>query len=454
MKTRVLLLAAIFVFPALLPAQTNIELQQVLDRLNRLEQENRQLKQEVQSLRQALEDAEIVPVVQPKEVVADPPVVPLDERLAVQESRVNELARTSVQASQRLPVSLSGMVLFNTYINRGASGGSQFAPVAALDGPRNGAGASPRQSIVGLEYQGPTILKGGQVNGSVSLDLWGGSSNSLDHYIRLRTSGIYIDWENQSLFVGQDKPLISPREPTSLAQVWVSPLAGAGNLWSWQPQARFEQRIGFSDSAGLRAQAAVFQFADPGDDRPGDYYGATRSARPAFQTRMEFWRDFSNSRRIAIAPGFHVSESQRGPFSMPSRIYSVDWLLKPNSALEFTGTFFRGQNAAGLGGLRQGYTRFPSGEYVSVHATGGWAQLSWFATNRLTFSLYGGQESNRGADLLTGQVSRNLSYTGNLSYQLGPNLLFGLEASQVRTTYTPGELRLLNHYDLALAYLF
>ena len=54
-----------------------------------------------------------------------------------------------------------------------------------------------------------------------------------------------MDWKNQSLSVGQDKPLISFREPTSLSQVGVSAFTSAGNLWLWQPQVRFEQRAAF-----------------------------------------------------------------------------------------------------------------------------------------------------------------------------------------------------------------
>ncbi|HTM13356.1 MAG TPA: hypothetical protein VL127_10600, partial [Bryobacteraceae bacterium] len=79
---------------------------------------------------------------------------------------------------------------------------------------------------------------------------------------------------------------------------------------------------------------------------------------------------------------------------------------------------------------------------------------SFLATQRLTFNAYGGQESDRTADLLAGQISRNFVYAINSQYRLGPNLLLGLEASQTRTTYTGGKIRLLNHYDLALAYLF
>src|SRR5207249_11829972 len=116
--------------------------------------------------------------------------------------------------------------------------------------------------------------------------------------------------------------------------------------------------------------------------------------------------------------------------------------------------FFHGQNAAGLGGLRQGFTVFDESREVAIGTDGGWAQLSLQAAKRLSFNLYGGQESDRASDLLAGDIRRNLAYAGNLIYRLGPNVLLGLEASQARTNYFLRPNRLNNHYDLALAYLF
>jgi hypothetical protein len=122
--------------------------------------------------------------------------------------------------------------------------------------------------------------------------------------------------------------------------------------------------------------------------------------------------------------------------------------------VRLTGAFFHGRNAAGVGGLRQGFTPTGDGSFIAVPTSGGWAQFSVLATKRLTFNAYGGQESNPAADLLAGQIARNFVYAGNTQYRLGPNVLLGLEASQARTTYLGGLIRLVNHYDLALAYLF
>jgi len=115
---------------------------------------------------------------------------------------------------------------------------------------------------------------------------------------------------------------------------------------------------------------------------------------------------------------------------------------------------FFGENAAGLGGLRQGFTIFYDKRAVPVGANGGWGQFSYLATKRLTFNLFGGLENDRAADLLAGDIHRNSMYAANAIYRLGSNVLLGFEISQVRTNYLLQPSRLNNHYDLSLAYLF
>jgi hypothetical protein len=449
----------LLLIPALLPAQSKTDLRQILERLDHLEQENRNLAAEVHALRDQLvatHPGELAvsaaPDESPDAKTASAP--PVEERLAVEERRVEELAQTKVQASQRLPVTLTGMVLFNTFLNGRESGGQQDPVLASLSNGPSGSGASLSQSIIGLTFQGPRIFGGGQVSGDLHLDLWSGSTSSLNHLVRLRVATLRVDWKNQSLIVGQDKPIISPRDPSSLAQVAFSPLTSAGNPWLWQPQARFEQRFAWGDDMGVRAQAGVYQTSEPVASAGPEYAATLSLARPAFEGRFLFWRNLGGGARVEIAPGFHASQTHVAGVSVPSRLFSLDWLIQPAAKLQWTGMFFTGQDAAGIGALRQGFTIFSGGIVQPVGTAGGWTQLSYFLTNRLTFNAYGGQESNRPVDLLRGEVTRNFAYAGNAVYRFGPNVLLGLEASQVRTDYLGFRTRLANHYDLALGYLF
>jgi hypothetical protein len=431
--------------PALLAAQQKSDLQQILDRLDRIEQENKNLTDEVRALR-----AELAASRAPAVAAESPgPTPPLEEKVAVDESRIAELAQSKVEASQKLPITLTGMLLFNAFLNGRANGGAEYPLLAAQGNNPSAGGATVSQSILGLKFQGPEIFGGGLVSGSMYLDAWGGSpSNSLDHLIRLRTATVEIDWKNTSIVAGQDKPIVSPREPFSLAQVAFAPLTYAGNLWLWSPQVRLDQRFAFGQQAGLTAQIGVYETSEP------SYESIASTPRPALEGRFEFWRKFGESARIEIAPGFHDSTTHAGGFSAPSHLFTVDWLLQPISKVQFTGMFFTGENAAGLGGIRQGFTIFDDIRAVSIGANGGWAQLSYFATKRLTFNIFGGEENDRQADLVSGDIHTNFMYAGNAIYRLGSNVLLGAELSQLRTNYFLLPSRLNNHYDLSLAYQF
>jgi hypothetical protein len=66
-----------------------------------------------------------------------------------------------------------------------------------------------------------------------------------------------------------------------------------------------------------------------------------------------------------------------------------------------------------------------------------------------------GAQDDRNRDLITGAIARNLSWALNGITQLSPNVLLGLEVQQIRTTFLgPNGTRVLNRYDLSLAYLF
>ena len=224
--------------PGMLAAQTSPEIHEILDRLERLEQQNRALSDEVHQLRQDLTAAR-----------GQTPAAPsaednLKDKVAIDETRTAELDQTKVGASQRFPLRITGMVLFNSFLNSQGSGGLQYPTYAWPNNEASG-GGSFRQTTIGLQYSGPQTFLGGSVNGSVYMDFWGGSGTSLDQDFRIRTGSIEIDWATRSIMAGLESPIFAPREPASLAQVAYAPLSGAGNLWLWIPQVRFEQKVRF-----------------------------------------------------------------------------------------------------------------------------------------------------------------------------------------------------------------
>jgi hypothetical protein len=381
--------------------------------------------------------------------------VAVEEQVAMQKQQIEEQAQTKVESSQRFPVRLKGMLLFNTFLNSKQGGGAQYPSVASERGDASG-GATLRQSIIGFDYQGPEIFGGGKLHASLLMDFFGGSGQPLDQALRIRTANVQVDWKSRSLSLGVDKPIFAPREPSSMAQVGISPLTGAGNLWMWIPQLRFEQNFRVSDTTQIRAQAGIVQTNEVPSYQAIDYVAEVEPTRPGAEGRVEFSHSFGNGARIEIAPGFHVSTSHVAHAPVPSRLLSMDWLVSPWRMLQFTGAWYTGQNVShlGTGGIGQGFAVFAEQDVKPLHSQGGWTQLAIPATERLSFHLFSGLQNDNNPELPKGQIGRNLSYGINFFYHLAPNLVMSLEASQVRTTYIEMGHRLNNHYDLGFAYLF
>lgn len=420
--------------------QAPADMRAILERLERLERQNAELLREVRALQAELGQ---------RPAAAPALEAPTEERLEVLERRSEEQAQAKVESAQKLPVRLNGMVLFNAFLNRGFSGGAEFPTTAALSPGAGGGGATLRQSLIGLEFDGGQTVAGGRVSGSLQMDFYAGSSSTLNHVFRIRTAAARIDWKRTTLMAGQDKPIFSPRDPTSLAQVGVSPLTAAGNPWLWLPQVKVEQRFSFGEETGLRAQLGVLQTNEFGATVPAEYASGLARSRPAIEGRFEF-----KHRGLELAPGFHRSTTHVAGASLPSYAVSLDWFFSPWSKLQFTGLAFSGENIANLGTLRQGFTIVDSERLLPVHSRGGWAQVAYLPTARLSFNVMAGQHDDNDDDLPFGGFGRNQAYAGNVMYRLAPNLLVAFETSQVRTRYVRGPLRLNTHYDLALAYLF
>ncbi len=492
------------------------DVQAILGRLDQLEQDNRALLEEVRALRQQV-SALHAPPERSQRPAAEPgrapsqsldssqslassqsPVLPENpapakssglsqnsapqdnsqsggpseaetssERQAVAENRIAELAQTKVEASQKFPIRITGMALFNASVN-GRFNGNAENPLVASATPQNMTGdGTLRQSTLGFLFNGPETFWNGKIGGSVYLDFFGGSTFSLDHVVRLRTAAIGIDWRNFSLMFGQDKPIISPRNPDSLAQVGYAPLSEAGNLWLWQPQARVERRFSWGENSGLRVQAGVvvtssLDYPDPGYAQnvytQRNVYTLVPSpqeySRPGAEARLQVWHGWRDSGRIEIAGGYHFNQNRVIETLVPSEIYSFDWFLRPVSKLELSGMFFQGRNVATLGALPQGFIVTYQGAIASVHSTGGWAQIRVPITARLAWDIYAGRQDDRNADLEYGYIAKNQGYFSNLMYRIAPNVLVSLEGGQVRTSYLGVGNRLNDHYDLAVAYLF
>jgi hypothetical protein len=432
----------------------------ILDRLDALERQNQALLNEVHTLREEIKRSRTDAISQSDAVSQSGTAPktdtisqkqPVEERLEVSEQRIKEQAQTKVESSQRFPVTLNGMLLFNAFLNSRQP--LVYGQTDASTEYGTNGGATLRQSILGLEFRGPHLPGDGRVHGSLSMDFFAQNLTG-DNIFRIRTGVLSLDWTRRSLIVGQDKSLIAPLQPTSFARVGIPALSGAGNLWLWRPQIRYDERIPIATNTQTILQIGLVQTDETYSlgYLPSDV--ALETSRPAIQARVEVRHQWQDESRVAVGLGFHSSESHLLGRSINSRVISGDILLKPLPKFEFTGTLFHGQNFANIGGGPPGITITDQYVPIPIHGTGGWIQLAFPVTNRLTFDLYGGRQLNNKEDLVSPAILSTFTYAGNVLYRLSPNVIIGLEASQERLEYLNLHQRLTNRYDASVAYLF
>jgi len=425
--------------------QAPVDLERLLLRLERVEQENAKLQRELAALRDEMR--KLQPASQ-----SSPPAAELEERLDIQERRVSEHAQIKLESAHRFPIRLTGMALANVFLNGPHANGLDTPVVASREPGRATGGLTVRQSVLGLEYSGPATFLGGQVRGSIFMDFFDGLSQTSFGPMRMRTAAIELDWKTRGIAFMQEKPLIAIRDPSTFSYAGISPLTGSGNLWRWQPQIRFEQRFSLAEQTVFRAQAAFYQTSEDAGYTAGAIHDLERR-RPALQGRFGLEHRWGAGRNVEFAGGFHTSQTHIEGQSLPSRLFMLDWAVTPWRNVQLTGTFFRGKNIHHFGALRQGFV-YAGGVYRPVESTGGWAQIAVPLTSRLTWNMFGGIHDDRERDLLSGGIGANRTGAANIQYRIAPNTIVGLEAMQIRTAYVGSGVKLNNRYDLFVAYLF
>ncbi|MBV8572632.1 MAG: hypothetical protein JO319_18585 [Acidobacteriaceae bacterium] len=412
----------------------------ILDRLDDLEKQNKELLVEIQALREELHKT-------------NPPLAgdlqALQEKVDVDAQRIDEQAQTKVEASQRLPISLTGMFLLDAFLTQGAYN-ANFNADYGLGQP--GGGATLRESIIGLNFHGAPIFGDGRINGFLSMDFY--SYAQSENIFRIRRGVVSFDWNHRSLILGQDKSIIAPLQPTSFARVGVPPLAGAGNLWLWRPQVTYEERIPISKTTKATLQASVFE-TDETDTAPSLVgTGEVGPDRPAAQATAQLEHDWGEQSKFVLGVAGDASASHVLGQSVPSRVISVNFLIKPLPWLEISGTALRGKNFANLGGFPGGVTISEYQSIIPIRGSAGWLQAAFPVTKRLTFDLYGGAQANDARDLNPYGVIRNQTFAGNVLYRIAPNVVLGFEGATNHTEYLNALSFWTTRYDATVAYLF
>src|ERR1022692_693783 len=154
---------------------------------------------------------------------AEPTVAAADQDTSFLAAKIAELHQDKVESQSRYLVKISGLFLFNSYVDGGNLDVQDLPSLAfpKIPGVPNGSfGATLRQTLLGIDVTGPKLF-GAQSSASAEVDFGGGSPTTAfgvtAGLVRLRTAKFTLDWAHTSLNVGQDVLFFSPLSPTSYA---------------------------------------------------------------------------------------------------------------------------------------------------------------------------------------------------------------------------------------------
>ena len=370
--------------------------------------------------------------------------LPVDERIATLEEnqrlltdRIEEQYQTKVESSARYRVKLSGIVMLNAFANQGRVDSQEVPDLALRRGPTDTYrtfGLTALQSQVGLETYGPTFA-GAKTSAGLQFDFFGITPSSPYATswggVRLRSAAMRLDWTRTSVVIGQEPLFFSPLSPTSVATLAYPAFSYSGNLWTYNPQARIEHRVNFSEQDTIAFQGGIL---DPVPRGP---------SQPAYASRVA-WSHGDRERPLTLGVGgFYGRENRGAGRTEDGWAATADWLVPLGSRVGISGEFYRGRAIGALGAAQSrsvvfsGLESDPASSMAGVNSVGGWFQLAVKVSP--TIELHGahGEDRPYRRDLFrfssSPTISRNRTEMFNVIYRPRTDLIFSLEYRRFKT---------------------
>jgi hypothetical protein len=393
--------------------QLSQDLQRTRAELADSQRQIEELRRSLEDLRKQVEGARSAKATPAPAPASEPTVAAADQDPSFLASKIAEMHQDKVESASKYPVKISGLVLFNSYWNKGIVD-IQDLPNLALpsfpSAPGPSIGATLRQTILGAEAGGPRLF-GAQTSADAEVDFAGGSPvtsfGAATGLLRLRTAKISFDWANTSLSLGQDNLFFSPLSPTSYATVYEPAMSWSGNLWVWTPGVELTHRIALNDTSSLVLQGGVL---DPLTEQPPVPEGRNPTAgevsrAPAVAGRIAF--DHSKTGRYPFTVGVAGYRAQQQYQAFPvvaSWTVNSDFKAGFGKHFEASGEWYLGQAVGGLGGGIWTSVVYPEPDaphsaIQPLRSTGGWGQLKVIPASRFEINGAFGQDENYGQDL-------------------------------------------------------
>lgn len=420
----------------------------------------------------------------PEAATTDANVAAIEERQQAVEAEVKLHEQTKVESDSKYPVRLKGLILFNAYLNRGATDNSDLPAFALKPTSTSGngnMGASLRQTILGIEGDGPRI-GGARTSANVSLDFF--SSVSYTSYgtsagvVRMRTASVNFDWDKDSVQVGLVTPLIAPLSPDSFATVAEPSLAGAGNLWTWAPQLRYTHRFPLQQQRRMQFEFGLW-------DSPAAGYNANQLFRtsspaelaeqPSYESRVSYVGAGDHGPQLGVGgyysrqayPGY---QGYAGTEHLDSWATTFDARLPLGRHFELSGEGYRGRSLAGLGGgvykdVVTGTSPVTGAAVLhGLNAIGGWTQFKTRFSQTLETNLTIGQDNGFARDFHAVVQSptasaaqlraRNRMFVANLVFRPKTYIILSPEYRRIWSWPIAGSDSTLDVFTLSAGYQF
>jgi hypothetical protein len=399
------------------------------------------------------------------------------ERQTIDESQIATHDVTKVETQSKYPLKVTGLLLFNTFVNTRQVDNSA-SPAYAISGPGS-TGLSLRQTVLGFDARGPHLFNATS-HADLRVDFF--ANNMQSNYaasglLRLRTAHAALDWNYTEAFIELDRSILEPNEPSSLVAVAQPELAWAGNLWNWNPQIGIFRAFPLSDSSRIKAQAALIDTSDPLQPETTSTSPLTQTERsrwPGTEVRFEFQHGEEGiGPEIGFGGYFSPHRTGYGD-NFDAWAGTMDLRLPLTSHLEMTANAYRGQALAGLGagGYVNSYYLY-AGSTEIVHAlddVGGWAQLKARASQQVELNTAFGidnpfakevHDASSSLNASSGTspysypgLARNRSSFSNVIYSPSAYLLFSLEYKRFWTNYATGSTDVSDSIGIGVGYRF
>ena len=398
------------------------------------------------------------------------------------QAEIKQHEQIKVETASKYPLRVTGLVLFNAFANAGVVDNAELPTLAfpRFPGSSHGsAGATMRQTLLGLEATGPQLWNA-RSSAQISADFFGGLSSNAYGYstttglVRVRQAQLSLDWEKTTTQAGIAEPLISPLSPTSYATVAEPALSASGNLWAWSPQIRVEQRIPFSDQHRLGLEAGLIYPQSAGYTNTQLVSPVEASRRPGVEGRVSWRADGSSTgtpRPFVLGIGAYSSNQYYdSATSVHSWAITADWQVPIFKWFQISGEAYRGRALGGFGGGSykdiltgvDAITGLPRSRGVDV--VGGWSQLKLRINPTVeanaAFGIDDALSSNFDGLILSSATNplelnaRNSSVIGNVIFRPRTYLILSPEYRRIQSWLYTGPPNLANIFTITAGYQF